>query len=95
MWKETTTTQKILVATSQMWKKSTITTTQKKLIATWKELIKTTRKETIIGWKQARRQKKQNRWPLSKIVMWCTRFDAATYWVVVASNPQTSFFSQT
>jgi hypothetical protein len=27
--------------------------------------------------------------------MWCTRFDAATYWVVVASNPQTSFFSQT
>ncbi len=57
MQKESTTTQRKPVATSQMWKKVTITTTQKKLIATWKELIKTTQKEGIIAWKEARRQK--------------------------------------
>ncbi len=51
------TTQRKVVATSQMWKKVTITTTQKKLIATWKELIKPTRKEAIIAWKEARRHK--------------------------------------
>jgi hypothetical protein len=45
--------------------------------------------------KGSKKTQKQNRWPLSTIVMWCIRFDAAMYWVVVASNPQTSFFSQT
>lgn len=59
MQKETTKTQKKPVATLQMWKKSTITTTQKKIITTWKELVKTTRKEAIIAWKEARREKKK------------------------------------